>query len=288
LIYAVSHRTRYSYSATVSISQNAVYLRPREIPGRQTCRVSRIEITPRPVSMREARDAFGNAVVFFTVREAHDVFEVHAESEVELLPFTPPSAPAPWEAARGRLRAAHGEDLDAYAFAFGSPFVSASAEMLDYARVSFASGRPLDDAVRDLTSRIHRDFQYDNTATTVATPLSEVMKDRRGVCQDFAHLEIGCLRSLGLAARYVSGYLLTTPPPGKTKLRGADASHAWISVYAPGAGWLDLDPTNDCAPSDQHITLAWGRDFGDVIPVKGAVHGGGEHEVRVSVDVERK
>lgn len=149
------------------------------------------------------------------------------------------------------------------------------------------SGRPLLDAARDLTRRIYQDFTYDPHFTTVATPLDQVLENRRGVCQDFAHLAIGCLRSMGLAARYISGYLETIPPPGQPRMEGADASHAWLAVYLPTLGWVEFDPTNDCMPGEQHITLAWGRDYGDVVPLKGIMSGGGSHELEVGVDVKR-
>jgi transglutaminase-like putative cysteine protease len=177
------------------------------------------------------------------------------------------------------------ELLEAAGYAFESPYVTIVAEAAALAAPSFPAGRPLLEAVADLTRRIHADFTYDQRATTVSTPVSEVLANRRGVCQDFAHLQIACLRALGLPARYVSGYLSTTPPPGKPRLVGADASHAWLAVYVPGAGWVEFDPTNDVIPDDKHIVVAWGRDFGDVTPLRGVVMGGGSHSLRVSVDV---
>ncbi len=176
-------------------------------------------------------------------------------------------------------------DLDAYQYTFDSLHITATSQLADYARPSFPPGRPLLAAVQDLTRRIYSDFRYDPRATTVATPLGDVLQNRRGVCQDFAHLEIGCLRSLGLAARYISGYLLTTPPPGQARLIGADASHAWLAVYVPGMGWFDFDPTNNQIASEKHITVAWGRDYDDVSPIKGVILGGGRQSITVSVDV---
>jgi transglutaminase-like putative cysteine protease len=175
--------------------------------------------------------------------------------------------------------------LDAGEFTFDSPLVPLDTPFTDYARESFPPGRNLLAAVLDLTARIHRDFKFDPTATTVATPLARVLEQRRGVCQDFAHLQIACLRSLGLPARYVSGYLETVPPAGQAKLLGADASHAWVSFFCPGLGWIDVDPTNNLFPSMQHITLGWGRDYGDVSPIRGVLVGGEEHTLTVSVDV---
>ncbi len=184
---------------------------------------------------------------------------------------------------RGDLRP---QGLEAYEFTFDSPHIRKSDELADYAEPSFPRNRPLLQSVLELNSRIHADFKYVPESTTISTTLPEVMKLRRGVCQDFAHLMIGCLRSLGLSARYVSGYLRTLPPPGKPRLVGADASHAWVAVYFPGVGWVDFDPTNDKIPSTEHITLAWGRDYGDVSPIRGSLLGGGGQTVRVSVDVE--
>jgi transglutaminase-like putative cysteine protease len=177
------------------------------------------------------------------------------------------------------------EGLEACQFAFDSSSIKVNAELASYAVPSFAPGRPLLEAALDLTGRIHRDFRYDPSATSLATPLEEVLALRRGVCQDFAHLQIGCLRSLGLSARYVSGYLHTVPPAGSARLVGADASHAWVSLYCPGLGWIDLDPTNDMIPQEMHIVLAWGRDYDDVSPIKGVNLGGGRQSVRVAVSV---
>jgi transglutaminase-like putative cysteine protease len=236
----------------------------------------------------ERTDFFGNPVTFFTIQEPHHELTVTAHHMVSVSPFAlpePAQTPA-WEEVRQVLSSDRGpRSLDVYQFVFDSPYVTTDPELADYAAASFAAGRPLLEAVLDLTRRIHTDFRYDTKATTVATPLSEVFSARRGVCQDFAHLQIGCLRSLGLAARYISGYLLTTPPPGQQRLVGADASHAWLSVYCPGFGWIDVDPTNNQVPSDQHILLAWGRDYDDVSPIKGVILGGGQHTVSVAVDV---
>ena len=200
-------------------------------------------------------------------------------------------APAGCDTRRGRSirdRARTERDptvLDAYQFVFESPHVVVDDAVLEYARPSFVADRPVLEAVRDLTRRIHLEFRYDKTATTVATPVADVLRQRRGVCQDFAHLEIACLRALGLPARYVSGYILTVPPPGSPRLIGADASHAWLAVWVGDAGWVDVDPTNNQLPGDQHITVAWGRDYADVSPLRGVVLGGGEHRVGVAVDV---
>jgi transglutaminase-like putative cysteine protease len=254
----------------------------------QTCIASRIDIRPTPAVTSEHLDFFGNRVFYFAVQDIHQSLEVTAVSDITVAPraFSETSASVAWENAYWMLR----EDSDpevreARQFFLDSPFVHCTSGLRDYTRDSFPAGRPLLEAAMDLNRRIHRDFIYDPHFTTLATPLEEVMKSRRGVCQDFAHLAIACLRSLGLAARYVSGYLETLPPPGRPKLVGADASHAWFAVYLPGEGWAELDPTNDCMPGERHITLAWGRDYGDVAPLNGVMSGGGSHTLKVSVDV---
>jgi transglutaminase-like putative cysteine protease len=202
-------------------------------------------------------------------------------------PARPPLLfPATWEQIRDRVATQRRADvLEAFAYTFDSQHVRAGAALTAYAAPSFPPGRPFLEAVMDLTRRIHAEFTYDPRATTIATPVAEVLEIRRGVCQDFAHLQIGCLRSLGLPARYVSGYVLTTPPPGRPRLVGADASHAWVAVPLPDFGWVDFDPTNGLMNGDQHVTVAVGRDFADVTPVRGVILGGGGHELSVRVDV---
>ena len=213
---------------------------------------------------------------------------VHADHTTEVQPYCSPNfqqSPA-WEDVRDQLRSdRYPEFLEAYQYVFDSPYVRAGSDLAEYALPSFAPRRPLLEAVLDLTQRIHAEFRYDPHATTLSTTLKELLATRRGVCQDFAHLQIGCLRALGLAACYISGYLLTQPQPGQNRLIGTDASHAWLSVFCPGSGWVDIDPTNNTIPSEQHILLAWGRDYDDVSPIKGVILGGGEHTVRVAVDV---
>ena len=222
------------------------------------------------------------------MQEPHRILSVTASHEVEVIPraAVDPSLTPAWDAVRDRLRTNRdAASLEAYQFAFPSRHVPFSAELADYARLSFTPDRPLLEALLELTERIYREFQYDPKSTTISTPVGEVFAQRRGVCQDFSHLQIACLRSLGLAARYVSGYLRTTPQPGKPRLVGADATHAWVSVYSPDNGWLEVDPTNNLQPSDKHLVLGWGRDFGDVSPIKGVILGGEQHSVGVSVDV---
>jgi transglutaminase-like putative cysteine protease len=287
MIYRVTHTTTYAYSQPVSLCHNLLHLTPRAT-ARQRCITNSMEVAPRPAIESFHSDFFGNAAAFLTIQEPHRRLTVTARCLIEVTPSTPPvpEDTPPWEEVRASLPSSRDRDgLEAAQFVFDSAYIKASAELTAYVLPSFPPDRPLLDAVLDLTERIHTDFRYDPTATTVATPLADVLANRRGVCQDFAHLQIGCLRSLGLAARYVSGYLLTQPPPGQPRLVGADASHAWPSVYCPGHGWLDVDPTNNQIPSEKHITLAWGRDYDDVSPVKGVILGGGEHGVSVAVDV---
>lgn len=286
--YRVTHKTEYSYSESVGISYNEACLLPRTT-ATQHCYNTQLQIEPMPTDYREREDFFGNRIAYFSIREPHQRFVVTASSEVQVmsqaaqLDFSRGTA---WEDVRQALRQSFDPPtLDARQYALDSPFVAANPELAAYAQASFPAGRPLIEAVHDLMGRIHRDFIYDPEFTTLATPLTTVLAHRRGVCQDFAHLAIGCLRAQGLAARYVSGYIETLPAPGKEKLIGADASHAWFSVYVPDLGWMDFDPTNNQTPADQHIVVAWGRDYSDVTPLKGVIFGGGEHELNVSVDV---
>ena len=247
-----------------------------------------LDITPVPAVLTPRLDYFGNPEVFFSVQEPHRSLSISASHVAEVLPLTPPDPmrTPPWESVRQLLETERSsEALEACEFVFDSHHIQASTNLAEYAAHSFTPGRPILDAALDLTHRIHADFRYDKRATTISTSLQEVFAQRRGVCQDFAHLQIACLRSLGLAARYVSGYLSTRPPPGQKRLVGADASHAWVSFYCPLAGWIDLDPTNDQIPSDHHILLAWGRDYDDVSPIKGVILGGGTPKVTVAVDV---
>jgi len=286
--YRVEHETLYRYEGTVTTSQHVAYLRPRPT-ARQQVAWSTIGIEPAPARSVRRRDYFGNEVDHFAILKPHTGLSVAAESLVAVDGReTPPdlgASPA-WEAVRDglvyRKGAAPGESTQ---YAYDSPHAAGGPGLAEYARPSFAPGRPFAEAAADLMTRIHREFRYDPKATTLATPLARVLEEKRGVCQDFAHLQIACLRALGLPARYVSGYLMTDPPPGRERLVGADASHAWLSVPCPRLGWLDLDPTNDVLPSDGHVTLACGRDYGDVSPLRGVILGGAEHELDVAVSV---
>jgi len=287
MLYRVKHTTVYHYSDTVSVCHNQVHLTPRAHP-RQLCSEHRLMVRPRPNSIVRRSDYYGNVVSAFSVQGGHQRLTVTAKSLVDVQPaqYPTPAETPTWEQVRdGMTRDLSSEGLAALQFVFPSPCVRGSTELTEYATPSFPAGRTIMAGILDLTKRIYTEFKFDPTATTVNTPPTEVLRSRRGVCQDFAHLMIACLRSQGLAARYVSGYLLTLPPPGKPRLVGADASHAWVSVYVPGFGWIDADPTNNVLPSDQHVTLAWGRDYADVCPIMGVFHGGGTETVSVSVDV---
>ena len=280
--YRATHTTQYTYQAAVSQCQSEVRLTPRALPW-QTLVESRIQTTPEPVSIERHKDYFGNEVTSFTIVESHDEFVTVATSVVDVAERLLPTAPGPpWEDVRDDL-AAHAwpEMLEAFEFTLASPYVTTAPLLADYARASFVAGRGIAEAAQDLTRRIHSEFRYEPKATRIDTPVLDAFAARRGVCQDFSHVMIGALRSLGLAARYVSGYLRSG-----AKYLGAEASHAWVSVFVPGSGWFDFDPTNDVRPGTGHITVAWGRDYGDVAPVKGIALGGGSQVVEVEVRVE--
>jgi len=288
--YRVCHVTKYRYGVTVTSGQTIAHLAPRTT-ARQ--RPLSWEVSTQPVTddFGAHVDAFGNTTTYFAITHPHDTLVVTATSEVEVgapAPW-PQGAVASWEQVAAAVAAGTDDDhLFARRCRLDSPLVVASPALREYAEPSFPAGRPADEAAVDLLHRIFRDFTFDAAFSDVSTPLAEVLLHRRGVCQDFAHLMIGCLRTLGLAARYVSGYIETDPPPGKPKLVGADASHAWCSLYLPPVGWLDLDPTNDLVDPSRHVTVAWGRDYSDVAPLRGVVFGPpGAQRLDVSVDVRR-
>jgi len=286
--YRVVHRTEYRYESRVSSSYGELYLLPRDDPG-QVCWSSQVRIEPAPHDYRERTDFYGNRVAYFAVLEPHTRLTVTAESMVDVsrAGSLPLLVDQPWEAIRDRLRLDPADDVvEARGFVLGSPKVVLSPAVAAYAAESFPPGRLLTDALTELISRIHTDFAFEPGATSVRTTLDELLECRKGVCQDFAHLAVGCLRSVGLAARYVSGYLETRPPPGRSRLVGADVSHAWASVFVPDAGWVDLDPTNDRFVSDRYVTTACGRDYGDVSPLKGVIYTeSAKNELHVAVDV---
>jgi transglutaminase-like putative cysteine protease len=285
--YTISHRTTYRYQQDVAYARLVAHLTPRATP-RQQLRACRVSVTPLPLQRLERSDFFGNPTNWFTIDEPHEVLEILAESRVAVGPapvLAPEKTPA-WERVREAFDAAAGaEALEAVQYAFDTPLTAASEAAVEFARPSFSPRRPLLACLLELNSRIHADFKYDKDATDTSTPVERVFELRAGVCQDLAHAGIAAVRALGLAARYVSGYLLTRPPPGRERLIGADASHAWFAVWIPPYGWIDFDPTNDSLPGSEHITVAWGRDYGDVAPIHGIITGGSEHEVDVAVEV---
>ncbi|MBL8230229.1 MAG: transglutaminase family protein [Bryobacterales bacterium] len=282
MLYRASHITRYYYADAVATCHNEVRLRPRSAPY-QKVQSFRLAVSPAADSSADRKDYFGNEVRYFCVLEAHAQLAITATSVVEVAKreLPEPLSTAPWESVRSHVREVTDvEALRAFEFTSESPFVPVGQDLGEYARVSFAAERPVLEAAADLSSRIHREFKYLPSSTTIDTTVAEVFRSRQGVCQDFAHVMIAMLRSLGLPARYVSGYLRSG-----AQYTGAEASHAWVSLFVPGSGWIDLDPTNNVLPRDGHITLAWGRDYGDVTPVKGVTLGGGEHCVSVEVRV---
>ncbi|MGE5470765.1 MAG: transglutaminase family protein [Bacteroidota bacterium] len=290
--YHVLHETTYDYGSPVSLSQQQLHLSPRVLACQQI-EEQHIEVRPQPNWRRDGQDAFGNPVTWIAFHAPHDKLFIRSAMTIAVLPHPADKlerSPA-WEDVRDRLAydatAPSPEDLDATRYLFESAHVRVKHELADYAANCFPRGRPVLLGAQALMAKIFREFKFDPEATTVSTPVMEVLEKKRGVCQDFAHLMIACLRALGLAARYVSGYLLTRPPPGKPRLIGADASHAWVSVYAPGyaEGWVDFDPTNNLLPDTEHITVAFGRDFGDISPLRGIILGGGGAEPEVAVTV---
>ena len=283
MLYHVTHQTTYHYGDTVPECFNIVRLYPRVVFD-QACVEHKLEVLPCPDDLIQRQDYFGNQIEQFSIHIPHESLAVTATNRVEVTRRNYPdfdSTPR-WEDIAS-LRP--GNDLLAYHLSQNSPRVSRNETVAQYARLSFTPGRPIAAAARDLTRRIFEDFEFDTEATTVSTPVEEVFRKKAGVCQDFAHFQIACLRSLNLPARYVSGYLRTIPPPGQKRLIGADASHAWVSLYCGNDGWFDFDPTNNLVPETDHITIGWGRDYSDVCPIQGVFTGGGQTVMKVSVDV---
>ncbi len=282
--YRLRHVTTYRYAEPVDLASHLLHLAPRALPHQRVLAAS-ITADPAPARTASRRDHFGNAVGWLFLDRAHARFEVTLAAHVDVaFPAPPPVARTlPWE----QVAAAAAVTAEAAEFLFDSPFAAVEPGAGAYAAVSFPPGRPVLAGLLELTGRIRRDFAFRPGATTVATPVARVLAQRAGVCQDFSHLMISALRALGLPARYVSGYLRTRPPPGQVARRGADQSHAWVGSWlGPGLGWVDLDPTNDLVVGEEHVVLGWGRDFGDVSPVRGVILGGGEHSVAVAVDLE--
>jgi len=291
LKYRIRHITEYQYADRVSHCYNLAHMVPRT-SLRQTCERSQIQVTPHPAFTSRREDYFGNQAFHFEIQRPHDKLVITSESDVDVSPqrsaLNLDFGMTCNEALQLLAAAADEDTLLAREFLLDSPMVQANEALREYAHTSFSPDRPLLSAVSELTERIFNDFTYSPEATTVATPLSEVLETRKGVCQDFAHLQVGCLRSMGFPAKYVSGYIETLPPPGQEKMVGSDASHAWISVYSPREGWFEFDPTNNQICGEQHIITAWGRDYFDVTPLRGVIFGGGEKPIlSVSVDVAR-
>jgi transglutaminase-like putative cysteine protease len=290
MLLHVVHETRYDYSPAVKTAQHMAHLKPAHNAQQQLLE-HQLTISPEPAQRSEAVDVYGNTRAFFSLQSRHDELKVVARSLVSTSEPQPPKSDMPWEEVRERLRYHRGAAYDPAAeFVFTSPYVPRHEEFLAYAHPSFTPGRPMLEAARELMERIYANFEYETEATDVSTPALEVLAMRKGVCQDFAHVMLACLRSLGLPARYVSGYLLTQPPPGQARLVGSDASHAWVSLYLPAdgttaGGWADLDPTNNRAPGEDYVTVATGRDYSDVSPVRGVIHGGANHTLNVAVSV---
>lgn len=291
--YRVTHRTTYAYSRAVQDSVGMFHLIPRQLPWQQVV-TSQVVVAPDPEDLNADTDFFGNSTTYFHVTRSHRELEIESTSEViaERPLYHDLALQAPWELSRPLLGSDGGGSTAADAwqatdYALESARVAHLAEATDYAAASLLPGRPIGEAATDLMQRIHRDFTYDSTATTVTSTVADVMRNRAGVCQDFAHLALACLRGHGIAARYVSGYLATQPPPGKERVVGADASHAWLAVWMPGSGqWLAIDPTNDQWANERYVTVAWGRDYGDVSPIKGIIYTKAKKStLRVSVDV---
>ncbi len=287
MIYQVTHRTTFDYTQPVAISHHVLRLVFRTHPRQHSLRSS-LTIDPSPSVRSDGKDYFGNPLTHLTIETPHSALVVETQTTVDVEKPVPIhlDQSLPWDQMTEQLQGARDDEIfDAQQFLYDSPYVTIDDETYEFVLECFPPGRPILAGIMDLTSRIYRDFTYEGGVTDVSTPVNDVLSTRKGVCQDFAHLEIAALRSLGLPARYISGYLLTHPPEGQEKLVGADASHAWLSAWCPGLGWIDFDPTNNCIPNDEHITLAWGRDYGDVSPINGFMIGGGQHTPSVSVDV---
>jgi transglutaminase-like putative cysteine protease len=284
MIFDIHHWTEYRYSESVPVSRHLLHLLPRELPYQHVISSS-LDFVPSPPMISEHVDYFGNRVATFMIAKPHVGLHINCRSRVEVSPRECPALgeTIPWEQA---VEATAEAGIEVGDFVYPSAYVPWLPSVRDWAQESFPAGRPVFDAAMDLTERIFNDFRFDKAATIVSTPLAEVFEKRRGVCQDFAHFQIACLRAMGLAARYLSGYVRTIPPPGRPRLFGADASHAWVGLFCPGRGWLEFDPTNNRVVDDEYVTVAWGRDYGDVSLIRGTLAGGGDHSLYLSVDVE--
>jgi transglutaminase-like putative cysteine protease len=290
LKYQIAHTTEYHYHQSVSLCHNIALLIPRNTEL-QECRKTLVKITPQPDIINEYEDFYGNKALYFAVQQEHSSLRVTVLSQVEKLKPRNLTmglhSNIAWEEISNMLAKQGDDHFEARQFIAATPITAPTKEIHEYALQSFTPKRSVFEAVSDLVKRMHTEFEFKPGFTTLATPLTEVMEQRKGVCQDFAHLAIACTRSVGLPARYVSGYIETTAPKGAEKLQGVDASHAWFSIFIPQSGWLDFDPTNNLIPSDQHITIGWGRDYADIPPLKGVILSIGRHQLNVTVDVKR-
>jgi transglutaminase-like putative cysteine protease len=289
MIYDVRHQTLIRYEQLVTEAHHVLHLIPRN-SSRQRRIAATLTVEPEPSQLTVNEDYFGNVTHHLTLQSPHQELLIESNARVEVqgsVQAIEPAASPPWEQLAAALGNGEGKAIGAQQFIFDSPQIRAGAAVRDYARASFVPGRPVLDLTMELTRRIFDEFEYQGGVSDTSTPVARVLEMRQGVCQDFAHLAIACLRSFGLAARYVSGYLMTRPPSGQPKLVGADASHAWVSIWAGDQGWVDFDPTNGLMPGEEHVTAGWGRDYSDVSPTNGFIVGGGAHEVSVSVDVSQ-
>ncbi|MEM9445503.1 MAG: transglutaminase family protein [Verrucomicrobiota bacterium] len=287
--YRVDHHTHYSYSEPVVYSDHATHLIPREL-SHQSVTSSQVTISPTPGFQENTFDYFGNSVTAFTLNEAHSELKIDLSHTIDINPQPDSllSTSTAWNLVPSTLQNQPSEEhLHALNFCYPSAYVPYQECLREWGKKLFKNKLPIHELALLLTQKIYDEFTFDSTATTVSTPIEEVFESKRGVCQDFSHLMIACLRNYGLPARYVSGYLETDPPPGQEKVLGADASHAWVSVYCTNLGWIDFDPTNDCIAKDRYITLAWGRDYLDVSLIRGALTGGGNHTIKLAVDVTK-
>ncbi|BCW87330.1 hypothetical protein sos41_04590 [Alphaproteobacteria bacterium SO-S41] len=287
MLYRVRHITTYEYSKRVLSSQHVLRLRPR-LTDNQVCSSSEVAMSPAPQRRTARDDYFGNRMEMVTLEEPHEEMTIDAQSVVRVTKRRPRDLEntMAWEGIGDALSGARADaEIEAAQFLFDTKLTRAEQDLIAYAKADFTPGRPVALAARDLMNHIRRDIKYKPGVTDVSTPVDRVLEIKGGVCQDQSHVMLAVLRAHGIAARYVSGYLMTRPPPGRPKLQGADQSHAWVSVWCPPLGWIDYDPTNGILPDDEHITLAYGRDYSDISPISGVMLGGGEHEVDVSVDV---
>ncbi|BCX47560.1 transglutaminase [Haloferula helveola] len=281
--YRIEHLTQYDYSQEVSASHHLARLKPMTGEGQDVLEFE-MEVEPEPADVRISRDYFGNEVQRFALQELHTSLKVKTTSLVTVSGEDVGLVSLPWTAVRDEVRVQGSRDYpDACEYVFASGVVPVGREFANYASRFFKDGTPVLEGARELTRAIYEEFSFDPTATTVSTPVATVLRKKKGVCQDFAHFQIACLRSIGLPARYVSGYVRTEPPPGQPRMQGADATHAWVSVYCPGLGWTEFDPTNDLVPTDTHVRLAYGRDFSDISPLRGTVVGGGGQQLTIGV-----